>query len=144
MAALSDAVDALRVTTDAARRTVAAGAGLAVLGILLPWVNGLPGANPFAGYFDRWGLGGPGMWLVLTGLVGLAGVAGSSGRAASWPVRLPALATAAFLVGLLWPYLVGGFGRSIGVWVVLVGAIAVAVGGLLDREGRHDGEEPSV
>ena len=116
---------------------MAAGAGLSALGLLLPWVNTLPGANPLAGYLDRWGIAGPGLWLVFAGLLALTAIAGSSGRTASWPVGLPAVATAAFLLGL-------GFGRSMGIWVVLVGAAVLAVGGLLDRRGRHDGGDATV
>lgn len=143
-AALAGAFDTISVTGDAARRTIAVGSGLAAIGLLLPWVNGLPNANPFAGYLDRWGLAGPGMWLVLFGLVALAILAGSSGRVASWPIGLPSVATAAFVGGLLWPYLVGGFGRSIGIWVVLAGTIVLAVGGVFDRRARHAGSDPAV
>lgn len=135
-AALSGALEGIRLTSDGSRQAVAVGAGLAALGLLLPWINGLPGASPFAGYLDRWGLAGPGMWLVFLGIVALGVVAGSSGRPAAWPVGLPAIALAMFLGGLLWPYLVGGFGRSIGIWVVLIGAIGLAAGGVSDRRGR--------
>lgn len=143
-AALADALGSVRVTADAARRAVAVGAGLAALGMLLPWVNTLPGASPLANYLDRWGLAGPGVWLVLIGLVVLAAVAASSGRTASWPVGLPAIVMAAFLAGLVWPYAVGGFGRSIGTWIVIVGAVVLLVGGLLDRRGRHERGDATV
>ncbi len=143
-AALSDALESIHVTADASRRAVAAGAGLGTVGFLLPWVNTLPGANPLAGYLDRWGLAGPGTWLVFAGLLALTAIAGSSGRTASWQVGLASVATAAFLVGLIWPYVVGGFGRSIGIWVVLVGAAVLAVGGILDRRSRHDRGDATV
>ena len=143
-AALSDALESIHVTADASRRAVAIGAGLSAVGLLLPWVNTLPGANPLAGYLDRWGLAGPGMWLVFAGLLVLTAIAGSSGRPASWPVGLASVATAAFLVGLVWPYVIGGLGRSIGIWVVLVGAAVLVVGGLLDRRSRHDRGDATV
>ena len=143
-AALSDALESIHVTADASRRAVATGAGLSTFGLLLPWVNGLPGANPFAGYLDRWGLAGPGLWLVFAGLLALTAIAGSSGRTAAWPVGLASVVTGAFLVGLVWPYAIGGFGRSIGIWVVLVGAAVLFVGGLLDRRGRHDRGDATV
>lgn len=143
-AALSDALESIHVTADASRRAVAAGAGLSALGLLLPWVNTLPGANPLAGYLDRWGLAGPGIWLVFAGLVAMTAIAGSSGRTASWPVGLASLVTGAFLGGLVWPYVIGGFGRSIGIWVVLVGAAVLVVGGLLDRRSRHDRGDATV
>jgi hypothetical protein len=143
-AALSDALESIHVTADASRRAVAAGAGLGAVGILLPWVNTLPGANPLAGYLDRWGLAGPGLWLVFAGLLALTAIAGSSGRTASWPVGLPSVATGAFLVGLVWPYVIGGIGRSIGIWVVLVGAAVLVAGGLLDGRSRHDRGDATV
>lgn len=136
-AALGDALEEIELTTDGARRAVAIGAGIAAFGMLLPWVNGLPAAGPFAGYLDRWGLAGPGMWLVLAALVALAAVALWAGRPATWPVALPAVALATFLGGLVWPYLLGGFGRSFGIWVVLAGAIVLGVGGVLDRRDRR-------
>jgi hypothetical protein len=107
-------------------------------------VNTLPGASPLANYLDRWGLAGPGLWLVLIGLVLLVAVAASSGRAASWPVGLPAIVSAAFLAGLVWPYAVGGYGRSIGTWVVIVGTVILLVGGVLDRMSRHDRGDATV
>ena len=142
--ALSDALESIHVTTDASRRAVATGAGLSAVGFLLPWVNTLPGANFLAGYLDRWGLAGPGLWLVFAGLLVLTAIAGSSGRTASWPVGLASVVTGAFLVGLVWPYAIGGFGRSIGIWVVLVGAAVLFVGGLLDRRSRHDRGDTTV
>jgi phosphatidylserine synthase len=107
-------------------------------------VNTLPGASPLANYLDRWGLAGPGVWLVLIGLVALATIAGSSGRTASWPVGLPAVVAAAFLAGLVWPYAVGGFGRSIGIWIVVIGAVVLLVGGLLARQARHERGDATV
>ena len=143
-AALSDALESIHVTADASRRAVATGAGLSTFGLLLPWVNTLPGGTPLAGYLDRWGLAGPGLWLVFAGLLALTAIAGSAGRTASWPVGLASVVTGAFLVGLLWPYVIDGFGRSIGVWVVLVGAAVLVVSGLLDRRTRHDRGDATV
>jgi hypothetical protein len=142
--ALSEALGSMRVSADASRRVVAAGAGLAALGTLLPWFGVFPGQNPLTGYFERWGLAGPGMWVVLIGLVALASIAASSGRAAAWPVGLPAVVVGAFLVGLTWRSFAGGFNPSIGVWVVLVGALLAAVGGALERRARHGRGDASV
>ncbi len=119
------------------------GAGLAALGLVLPWVNTLPGGNPFANYFDRWGLVGPGGWIPLVALVGLLAVAAGWGRVMSWPLGVPAVAAAAFLAGLLFRYVFGGFGWAIGIWFTVVGAIVLVVGGLLERSARHEpGGEP--
>jgi hypothetical protein len=143
-AALTDALGNVRVTAGASRRAIAAGAGLAAIGTLLPWVNTLPGANPIANYLDRWGLAAAGVWLVLVGLVVVAGIAASSGRAATWPIGLPAIVTAAFVAGLIWPYAVGGSARSIGIWVVAVGAVVLGVGGILERRARHERGDATV
>jgi hypothetical protein len=141
--ALSEALGSMRVTADASRRAVAVGAGLAAVGILLPWIGVFQGQNPLTAYFDRWGLAGPGVWLVLIALVALAAVAGSSGRPAAWPVGLPGVVMGAFLVGLTWRYVAGGF-SFIGVWVVLVGAIVLAVAGGLEQRARHARGDASV
>ena len=143
-AALGSALEGIDLAADGTRRAVAIGAGIVALGLLLPWINGPANEGALAGYLDRWGLAGPGMWLVLLGIVALAVIAASSGRAAAWPVGLPAIGAACFLGGVLWPYVLGGFGRSIGVWVVLAGTIVLAVGGVLDRGDRHPGAEPGV
>jgi hypothetical protein len=116
---------------------VASGAGIVALGLLLPWVNTLPGASPIANYLERWGLAGPGSWLVLAALVVLALVASGSGRVGSWPVGLPGTVMAAFVAGLIWPYAMGTAGRPIGIWVVAVGAVVLAAGGLLALGARH-------
>jgi hypothetical protein len=44
----------------------------------------------------------------------------------------------AFLAGLLFRYLFGGFGWAIGIWFSVVGAVVLLVGGLLDRSARHE------
>jgi hypothetical protein len=129
---------AIRVSVDASRRAVAVGAGIVALGLLLPWVNTLPGASPIANYLERWGLAGAGTWLVLAAVVVLALIATGSGRVAAWPVGLPAIAMAAFVFGLIWPYAMVSAGRPIGVWVVVVGVLVLVVGGILARRARHE------
>lgn len=136
--ALANPFGAIHVSVDASRHAVATGAGLVSLGLLLPWVNTLPGASPIANYLERWGLAGPGSWLVLASFVVLALIASGSGRVGSWPVGLPGIAMAAFVVGLIWPYAMGTGGRPIGIWVVAVGALVLAAGGLLARGARHE------
>jgi hypothetical protein len=137
-AGLNDFLGPAHFATSASRRAIAMGAGLASLGLLLPWVNTLPGGNPFANYFDRWGLVGPGGWIPLVALVGLLAVAAGWGRVMSWPLGIPAVAAAAFLAGLLFRYVFGGFGWAIGIWFTVVGAIVLVVGGLMDRSARHE------
>jgi hypothetical protein len=135
---------AIHVSIDASRRTVAIGGALAAFGLLLPWVNALPGASPIANYLERWGLAGPGMWLVLVALVVLTLIAVGSGRVASWPVGLPAIAMAAFVAGLIWPYALSTVNRPIGIWFVAVGALVLVAGGLLTRHARHERGDATV
>ena len=142
--ALSGALGGLRRPEAAARGPIVVGAGIVLIGFLLPWLNGPLNEGAFAGYLTRWGLAGSAMWLVFLGVAGLGVVAASSGRASSWPLGLPAVVFGAFLVGILWPYLLGAVNRSIGVWFVLVGALILAVGGALDRRPRHDAAGPAV
>jgi hypothetical protein len=49
----------------------------------------------------------------------------------------------AFVVGLTWRYLAGGF-SFVGVWVALVGAIVLAVAGGLEQRARHARGDASV
>jgi hypothetical protein len=127
----------------AARRAVAIGAGLGVLGLVLPWAN-VPAAALIANWLDLWGLAGAGTWLIALALVVLALVAALPGRTESWPLGLPALAGGSLLGGLVWPYVFGSVNRPFGVLVVLVGAVVLAVGGGLDLAGRHEDATPGV
>lgn len=129
---------------DAPRQVIGAGAGLAAVGFLLPWANVLAGAGLLGDYFTQWGLAGPGHWIVVTLLAALGAIAFVGGRFAGWPIGLAAIVLAALLVGLLWPYLFGVLGRSVGVWTVLAGAIVLAVGGVLEGRVRHDPVGPTV
>ncbi|MEA2518882.1 MAG: hypothetical protein QOF49_962 [Chloroflexota bacterium] len=126
----------LDLAEDTPRTIVAAGAGVAALGFVLPWANVLAGAGLLGGYFTQWGLAGPGHWIVVTLLVTLVGLAIAGAPTARLPVGALAVAAGTLLVGMLWPYLFGFLGRSVGVWVVLAGAVLLVAGGLLDRRDR--------
>jgi hypothetical protein len=135
----------LGLPADTPRRVVGIGAVIAALGFLLPWAAVLAGSGLLGDYWTQWGMAGPGHWIVVTLLVGLAVLSLVDGRLATVSVGLPAVAIAALLVGLSWPYLFGFLGKAAGIWVVLFGAILLATGGLLDlRAGRHDEPNPTV
>lgn len=138
-------LDGVALTADATRSAIAAGAAVAAAGFLLPWAAVLSGAGLIGGYFTQWGLAGPGAWIVVGLLVGLAVAAavGSRGRA-SLPIGEAAVILAALLVGLVWPYLFGVLGRSIGVWVAVAGALVLGVAGLLEMRSRHAPGRPPV
>lgn len=143
-ATLRGLLGSIDLAEDTPRAVVAVGAAIAAIGFLLPWANVLAGAGLLGGYFTQWGLAGPGHWIALTLLVVTVGVALAGLPTARWPVGIGAIALAALLVGMLWPYLFGYLGRSIGIWVVLAGAIVLVVGGILDRLDRHDPDKPAV
>ena len=136
---LGDGTGPLGIPVDTPTRVVVLGAGLAALGFLLPWADIVIGSGKIGGYLEQWGLAGPGHIVVLALLVGLAGLALVAERLPRWVrLGLPSIALASLLTGLVWPYLVGPFNASIGVYVVAAGAIIMIAGGLLDRVAtRH-------
>jgi len=142
-ASLADTLDAFGLTPGMPRRLVGVGAAIAGLGFLLPWANVLAGSGLIGDYWTRWGLAGPGHWIVVLALAGLIGLAVGGGALARVPIGGAGMAAAILLVGLLWPYLFGVLGRSVGIWTVLAGAIVLAVGGVLDAR-RHERTEPPV
>jgi hypothetical protein len=127
-------------------QVVAIGAGVAVLGFLLPWAAVIIGSGRIGGYLDQWGLAGPGHLLLLVVIVGVGVAAAQVDRLPDWArPRLAAVAVGAFLVGLLWPYLFGSLQPSIGIYVTLVGAVLFVVGGLVDLwAARHAENSPVV
>jgi hypothetical protein len=123
-----------------------AGSALAAAGMILPWSGvSVIGASGI-GYFDRWGLAGPGHLLV-TGLVLLVLAAALlRDRVPAWlGVGLPGLAVGGLLVGLTWPYLIGPLDGQLGaVAVALGGALLVAAGIAALVVDRHARGEPVV
>lgn len=139
---LRRALGSLDLADDTPRAVIAVGAAIAAIGFLLPWANVLAGAGLLGGYFTQWGLAGPGHWIVIALLLGVVVIALAGAPTARWPVGLGAIALAALLVGMTWPYLFGVLGRSVGVWVVIAGALVLVVGGILDRGHRADPDGP--
>jgi hypothetical protein len=140
--ALGDLVGTFAVPARLTRRAVGVGAAIAAVSLILPWVNGLPGAG-LNGYLDRWGFAGPGLWIVFIAVAALGAIALSGGRSSSWPVALPAVILGSLVAGLAWPGVFGG-GAAIGVWFAFVGALVLVVGGALDLRARHAPMDPSV
>ena len=127
----------------AARRTIAIGSAVSVIGFVLPWAGGSLGSI-LAVWTSVWGLAGAGHWLILLTVAGLGIVAGSSGRTATIPLGVPAIAVATFLLGLIWPSLLGSGGRAIGILAVLVGVVVIGAGGVLHLSARHEAATPDV
>jgi hypothetical protein len=141
---LTQSLEALGITADMPRKLVGAGAAVAVLGFLLPWISSIDtGAGFLDDYLDYWGLAGPGHWIVALALLVLVGFAFAEGPFAKFRIGAIAVMTGALLLGLLWTYLFGVATKSVGVWIVLAGASLIAIGGLVDLRRRH-AEEPSA
>ncbi len=142
-ASLAETLDAFGITADTPRRLIGGGAAIAGLGFLLPWAEVVIGSGLAGSYWARWGLAGPGHWIIVSLLVGLVIVALAKDRLARVPVGPMAIGLGMLLVGLVWPYLFGVIGHSVGVWLVLVGAIVLGAGGILDLR-RHATASPGV
>ncbi len=123
----------------------AGGAGLIVIGMLLPWSRALIGSAG-SDYVDTWGLAGPGHVLVFVWALAVVALSVARTPAPPW-VRtgLAGLALGVFSVGLTWPYLVGPLGAGIGVLVVAVGGVLlVGTGVLAAWQARHVSARPPV
>ena len=141
----ADRLARLEMPDDWPRRVVAIGAVIASLGFILPWTASPVGNDLLGDYWIRWGLAGPGAWIVVAVLVGLAGLTLAGGRLATAPVGLPGVALGMLVLGLSWPYLFGFPEQGVGIWVVISGVLLLAIGGLLDmRAGRHRATQPTV
>ena len=122
---------------------IAGGFGLAVLGLLLPWSSDAIGAGPNRSYFDTWGLAAAGHWLIFVAVLIGVGIAFVPSKVPAW-LRDRALApiVAGLIVGIAWPYLVGGLDRQIGVIVAASGAILLGAGSILSELATRNGEPP--
>jgi hypothetical protein len=128
----------------AARRAIAIGSAVTVFGFVLPWASGSVG-NLLSVWTSVWGLAGAGHWLAVLSVAGLGLVAAwTYERTASWGLGLPAIVLAAFVLGLIWPSLLGAAVRPIGVLVVFVGVLVLGVGGAIQLGARHEAATPSV
>src|SRR5262249_20595428 len=140
---LAETLDGFGITADTPRRLIGAGAAIAALGFLLPWAEVVIGSGLAGSYWARWGMAGPGHWIVVALLGALVGGALAQDGLARVPVGPIAVGLGMLLVGLVWPYLFGVIGHAVGVWLVLVGALVLAAGGILDLR-RHATASPDV
>jgi hypothetical protein len=141
-------IDTFGLAADAPAQLIAAGAAFASVGFLLPWADVVIGSQRFGGgFFDQWGLAGPGHIVVLCLLLGLCAMALAGRRLPSLPrPGIAAIAVASLLAGLVWPYVfASSFEPSVGVFAVAAGALVIAAGGGLDRlVARHAGSVAGV
>ena len=116
-------------------RLVVAGAALAVIAFVLPWISGggvVIGGAFGSGYFATWGLAAVGnvlpFLLAWVSLI-LAVLPNRVPRHASLGL-LPVLLGGVF-AGLGWTYLIAPFGPGIGIWALAGSALLLAAGGSL-------------
>lgn len=119
-----------------------AGAAFGAVGFLLPWGAVVIGSSG-VGYFDRWGLSGPGHLIVALGMLGILGLALVKNVVPVWiRTGLIGLGAGAYLLGLVWPYIFALPGTGPGAVIAAIGALALSVAGLLaligDRHGWVD------
>lgn len=137
---LRPAVDASRLAEFVGSVSVA-GAALASVGFLLPWASVVIGSTG-SGYFDRWGLAGPGHLIVVLGTLAILALAVVRNPVPTWiRIGIAGLGVGALLLGLAWPYLLDpALEAAPGVLIESVGALALIVAGVLalatDRPGR--------
>ncbi|HET9436547.1 MAG TPA: hypothetical protein VFO50_06790 [Candidatus Limnocylindrales bacterium] len=145
LSGLADSLNSITVPADAGSRTIAIGGGMAVLGFLLPWADFVIGSRNFdGGLLSTWGLAGPAAPFAFLIVLGLTALAILRPNLPAWVgLSSAAIALAALLVGILWPYLFGSFGPAVGVYVVAVGALVLVAGGLIDRVASRHEEPPA-
>lgn len=119
-----------------------AGAAFGAVGFLLPWGAVVIGSSG-VGYFDRWGLSGPGHLIVALVMLAILGLALVKNVIPVWiRTGLIGLGAGAYLLGLVWPYVFALPGTGPGAVIAAIGAVALTVAGLLalitDRNGWVD------
>jgi hypothetical protein len=122
-----------------------AGAAFAAVGFLLPWGLVVIGSSG-VGYFDRWGLSGPGHVIIALGMLGVLALALIKNDIPVWiRTGLVGLGFGAYLMGLVWPYVFALPGTGPGALIAAIGAIALTVAGLLALvTERHAGIDRSA
>lgn len=119
-----------------------AGAAFGSVGFLLPWGLVVIGSSG-VGYFDRWGLSGPGHLVVAFAMLAILALTLIKNPIPVWiRTGLVGLGAGAYLLGLVWPYVFALPGTGPGAVIAAIGAVALTVAGLLalitDRHGRVD------
>lgn len=143
---LSGGIGGIAVPLEASTRTIAAGGFVALAGFLLPWADVVIGSRSIGSFVDQWGLAAPGSPIALLLVAAVTSAAVVRPNLPTWVgLSTASVAVACLLVGLVWPYLFGPFGASVGVYAVSVGALVLIAGGLLDRvASRHAAAETGV
>jgi hypothetical protein len=119
---------------------------LSALGFLLPWSRVVIGAAHIGGYFDSWGLASPTHMVVLAGILVVLALGIIRTSVPAWlRTGVLGLAAGGILIGLAWPYVVGPLGADVGVTVIVLGGVALEIGGVVGSWAtRHASEVPAV
>ncbi len=132
--------------SGAAGKVVAVAAWVAAIGFLLPWAGTIIGAAGVGGYVNSWGLATITHLPVFLALVAVGLLALLPNPIPAWlTIGSAPIALGGLLIGIAWPYLVGGLGSGIGLLLTAGAAIALIVGGTLRvRPPAPDASPPPV
>ena len=122
-----------------------AGAALALVGFLLPWPSSVIGARG-VGYFDRWGLAGPGHWFVAIDLLVVLTLGILANPIPNW-IRsgVAGMILGSLSIGLTWPYLFALPGVQLGALIIVAGAALLLLAGIAAiATDRHAGPDRPV
>jgi len=139
------------VPSDAGGRIVAIAAWFAAIGFLLPWSGLVIGAEGVGGYVNTWGLATITHLPVFLVALAVGLIVILPRTPVPWVIGgvVPAV-LGGLLLGLAWPYLVGGLGSGIGLFMDAGAAVALIAGGTLrlapprPAPPRHDDEAATV
>ncbi|MFL5680832.1 MAG: hypothetical protein ACJ77B_09560 [Chloroflexota bacterium] len=136
------------VPTTVAGWLIAAGSGVAAVSFLLPWSSNVIGAKGIGTYLDSWGLASPPSFILFALTLGVLALAVVPNNVPVWlRTGLAGLLVGGILVGLIWPYVIGGWadGPQVGVLGELAGGILLIAGGTMaQRPVRHEGDSTGV
>ena len=105
---------------------------MAAVSFALPWGSAMIGAPSIGQPWITLGIMGSWHVLALLAVLGTAALAVRGTRFGPWlRIGVVPLLVCGDLLGLAWPYLTTSLGRGVGVYAVLVGAIAMGVGAVL-------------
>jgi len=126
---------------------VAVGAGISVVSFLLPWSAVVLGSGSLdQGWTDTWGVASPSHLVVLLAALAVLALTTFPNRVPGWiRTGLAPLVLGGILLGLLWPYLFGGYGAGFGALAEAIGALLLVAGGILAlRPARHGAGDAAV
>jgi hypothetical protein len=122
---------------------IVAGGAIAGISFLLPWADSVLGSGSVDdSYVGHWGLAHAPNILLMLAAFGIAYLAVAPIKRFAW-LRLGALPIVAggLLLGVTWPYVLGPYGPRLGMWMMILGAGLLLVGGfvaLFERASADD------